>query len=718
MKLCSCWRRCLRAPPTTDSLSLWCRYERERVLTAELKVQLAECSTRYKEVAGLPVLPPQLPVGVPQRRHTLPGSAMAGLAQAAEALGQLAGAPSRPRQDAASGGDGAEELSLQRLGSALTALVLLQGTGQEHEPYGPRLTRQQTEGGEHTTVSVADDGTSGVGAAAAAAVSVALAQSWAAVAGGKSFCFPEPSVAAIPGKARFKLVAAVPRNNKQGSRMPLGPTSPASARDVPLAGLDPLDTTGRDSSMDDHSGAGFHRSPSSALHPNGAAWANSLALESLHDAKVLDDSQEASWRSSGSHLKLQWLSPPSTVMVVYKPAHDVLQAASQAVAWLLRRGLTVYVEPGAHAEIVAATRQALAAGGWNAGSHSQVRSSSALSSMGSVSSDLAGTLGSPPRTVHNASMLASAASGEAAHLPVHGAAPGDTPAAEAGGEYEAAEQLVREQLRTWGEDACACANTVPPQMAARMDLVLTLGGDGTVLWACSLFSAGAVPPVVPLAMGSLGFMTPFPISRMGTVLSRVTSVDHGFPLMLRHRLKARILRAGASGADLAYAAVPPCGEDVVVLNEVVIDRGMTPSLANLQCYVDHNFVTAIQGDGLIVATPTGSTAYNLAAGGSMVHPSVPCLLFTPICPHTLSSRPLVFPEHVTLRVKVPEDSRGEAYCSFDGKARQALRPGDSVLIHLSHWPVPMVCNLDASHDWFLSVREGLNWNRRQVQKPA
>jgi len=119
-----------------------------------------------------------------------------------------------------------------------------------------------------------------------------------------------------------------------------------------------------------------------------------------------------------------------------------------------------------------------------------------------------------------------------------------------------------------------------------------------------------------------------------------------------------------------------------------------------------------------VSTPTGSTAYNLAAGGSMVHPSVPCVLFTPICPHTLSSRPLVFPEHVTLRVKVPVDSRGEAYCSFDGKARRVLRPGDSVLIHLSQWPVPMVCNLDASHDWFLSVREGLDWNRRQAQKPA
>ena len=75
-------------------------------------------------------------------------------------------------------------------------------------------------------------------------------------------------------------------------------------------------------------------------------------------------------------------------------------------------------------------------------------------------------------------------------------------------------------------------------------------------------------------------------------------------------------------------------------------------------YVDQNYVTAIQGDGLIIATPTGSTAYNLAAGGSMIHPCVPAILFTPICPHTLSSRPLVFPEHVSIRVKVRLVGRG------------------------------------------------------------
>ncbi|KDD75385.1 ATP-NAD kinase, partial [Helicosporidium sp. ATCC 50920] len=157
-----------------------------------------------------------------------------------------------------------------------------------------------------------------------------------------------------------------------------------------------------------------------------------------------------------------------------------------------------------------------------------------------------------------------------------------------------------------------------------------------------------------------------------------------------------------------------CG---VVLNELVIDRGQATSLTCLEVYADRHFVTVIAGDGLIVATPTGSTAYNLAAGGSMIHPGVPAMLFTPICPHTLASRPLVFPDNVTLSIRVSLDSRAGAYCGFDGKNRMHLRPGDGLVIKLSQWPVPTVCNLDASHDWFLAARDGLNWNVRHAQDP-
>ena len=97
---------------------------------------------------------------------------------------------------------------------------------------------------------------------------------------------------------------------------------------------------------------------------------------------------------------------------------------------------------------------------------------------------------------------------------------------------------------------------------------------------------------------------------------------------------------------------------------------------------------------------------------------VPGVLFTPINPHSLSSRPLVLPESIQIRVKVPADSRSEMWCSFDGKDRQRLAPGDAVLIYMSQHPIPTVCKLDASHDWFLSMHNGLHWNVRKQQAGA
>lgn len=116
--------------------------------------------------------------------------------------------------------------------------------------------------------------------------------------------------------------------------------------------------------------------------------------------------------------------------------------------------------------------------------------------------------------------------------------------------------------------------------------------------------------------------------------------------------------------------------------------GAQAYLTNLEVYCDNTFVTNVQGDGLLLATPTGSTAYSLAAGGSMVHPSLEGILFTPICPHSLSFRPLVFPDHVQLRVQVPESVRNtELLCSFDGSHHIALMPGDALVVQLCKYPV-------------------------------
>ena len=123
-----------------------------------------------------------------------------------------------------------------------------------------------------------------------------------------------------------------------------------------------------------------------------------------------------------------------------------------------------------------------------------------------------------------------------------------------------------------------------------------------------------------------------------------------------------------------------------------------------------------QADGIIVATTTGSTAYSLAAGGPLVSPSIPMLLLTPICPHSLSFRPMVLPDAVKLKVMLPLSSRSStAQVCFDGKFPQTLHPGDAVIITTSSYPVPGVCFNDAHADWFSSIKQKLLWNIREAQ---
>lgn len=115
--------------------------------------------------------------------------------------------------------------------------------------------------------------------------------------------------------------------------------------------------------------------------------------------------------------------------------------------------------------------------------------------------------------------------------------------------------------------------------------------------------------------------------------------------------------------------------------------------------------------------PTGSTAYSMAAGGSVVHPAVPCILVTPICPHVLSFRSMVFPDHVTLRCYVPDDARSHASVAFDGKHRRELQRGDSVQIKMSSYPVPTINRGDHSSDWLESLKRSFNFNTRPRQRP-
>lgn len=661
------------------------------------------------------------------RRHTAPALRAPATLSSPELLSQLSNTASHLEElrrelerdlEAGAAADGS--LALSRLSSLLHACSFLRDASAAACSRRASVDMADEAGQRGAPpcagdqeVALHDDGAAGVGATAAAAVSVALAQSWAAAAGARQASFRHAAAAegrVRPGKARFKLVAAVPRSYHGGS------SRREQARSEKLAAMSA--SASRASLASSAATAVVPENGSPAMPLKGALLASGSALVNLAEAEpdAMDDQQEATWRASGQHLKLQWLSQPSTVLVVFKPVPAVFQSTVKAVAWLLQRGLTVYVEPEAWEELTPAVRDYLAssASGSSAQSNGPLALALRPGGPGSATSRLANA-SSPKRGGASAlsSMLSSLDSQDGSEA----GPPGLPPLPPAAALPPPSTVDLALQLRTWEPPPCGCPPAVPCQVGQQVDLVVTLGGDGTVLWTCGLFRVGAVPPLVPLAMGSLGFMTPFEIGgQLDAVLSRVISLDRGMPLMLRHRLQCRIIRGDASNSDLAAsAAANACLEEFVVLNEVVIDRGMTAQLCNLQCFVDHAHVTVVQGDGLIVATPTGSTAYNLAAGGSMVHPGVPCFLFTPICPHSLSSRPLVLPEHVTLRIKVPVDSRSSAYCSFDGRSRQELRPGDAVLISMSQWPAPMVCHLDASHDWFLSMREGLCWNVRKQQ---
>lgn len=251
------------------------------------------------------------------------------------------------------------------------------------------------------------------------------------------------------------------------------------------------------------------------------------------------------------------------------------------------------------------------------------------------------------------------------------------------------------------------------ELEKRVDLVITVGGDGTLTWAVSLFR-GPMPPVISFAAGSLGFLTPHPLDTWVRTLTRLLDFHRvGRPLSLvcRMRLTVTIRRRGTTPGE-------ECDDHVQVqcLNEVLVHRGQSGCLAKLDVSVDGDRVTLVQGDGLILATPTGSTAYSLAAGGSMVHPSVPSILLTPVSPHSLSFRPAVLPDFAVVTVGVPVTARCGAALSVDGKDLCTLHLGDSIEVAMSSHPVPTICRTTETGDWFASVHEALQWNGRAEQK--
>jgi NAD+ kinase len=260
------------------------------------------------------------------------------------------------------------------------------------------------------------------------------------------------------------------------------------------------------------------------------------------------------------------------------------------------------------------------------------------------------------------------------------------------------------------------------------DFVVTLGGDGTVLYASWLFQR-VVPPVLSFALGSLGFLTKFDFNQYEDTLTR--AFRDGVTISLRLRFEGTIMRSqrkpdGVERRDLVEELEGEEGDDhrthkpertFEILNDIVVDRGPNPTMSTIELFGDEEHLTTVQADGICVATPTGSTAYNLAAGGSLCHPENPVILVTAICAHTLSFRPVILPDSMVLRIGVPYDARANSWASFDGRERVELCPGDYVTISASRYPFANVMPPGRrSEDWINSLSRTLQWNSRQRQK--
>jgi NAD+ kinase len=202
------------------------------------------------------------------------------------------------------------------------------------------------------------------------------------------------------------------------------------------------------------------------------------------------------------------------------------------------------------------------------------------------------------------------------------------------------------------------------RIADKADMVIVLGGDGTMLNAARLVEERSVP-ILGINMGGLGFLTEVGGEDLYKTLERVFAKEYTLEerLMLRTHLDRR-------GKRIVQATV---------LNDVVVTKGELSRMIAMTIAIDGQFVTSLRGDGLILSTPTGSTAYSMSAGGPIVTPSVNALVITPICPHTLTHRPLLVPSTATLAITLTSHDKG-AMATFDGQVGVAMTEGDTVAI--------------------------------------
>ncbi len=213
-----------------------------------------------------------------------------------------------------------------------------------------------------------------------------------------------------------------------------------------------------------------------------------------------------------------------------------------------------------------------------------------------------------------------------------------------------------------------------PKAPSNLSCVVVLGGDGTFLSAIRWIQDTGIP-VLGMNLGAFGFLTESSANRLFPIMEDI--ISGAFTTEERILLSAKVLRDGEAVTCQT------------VLNDVVVNKEALARIAHINTYIDDYYLTTFKADGLIIATPTGSTAYSLSAGGPIIHPSLKTIILTPICPFTLTNRPLILPDTVTIKIEIDERD-SNTFLTFDGQVGLQVTHEDSIVVQKAPHTIHML----------------------------
>lgn len=233
---------------------------------------------------------------------------------------------------------------------------------------------------------------------------------------------------------------------------------------------------------------------------------------------------------------------------------------------------------------------------------------------------------------------------------------------------------------------------VPRSIPETVDWVVVLGGDGTLLGAARQIGQSEVP-ILGVNLGSLGFLTSVPLEKLYPAIEMM--LQGQLEMESRLKIETKVIRQGKELCRFQ------------ALNDVVINKGAVARIIDLNVFINDQFLTTFRADGLIIATPTGSTAYNLSAGGPILYPTMANIILTPICPFTLTNRPLILPDSDVISIKMKEESDVDVSLTFDGHTGFDFHYGDTVMISKSRERTKLIRPPEQSY--FEILRAKLMW---------